>query len=147
MNRNDGSGHWANRQLALIQALLLPGNLNLHLHFWMITERVQRYLFEADNLIQPSVISFRASWSILDHLLGLRALVQALLRPRVLAAAAEMEGHVDGFRRDRQLWDDMEMQAVAALHYAGVEATERNVAGAVEIMCKVSLVRWGARGG
>ncbi|KAI1075802.1 hypothetical protein F5B20DRAFT_373904 [Whalleya microplaca] len=70
-----------------------------------------------------------------------RALVQALLRPDVLAALAELEGHVERARAavDRKAWADMELQAMAALHYMGRELSPRNVAGAVEILCKLQV--------
>ncbi|KAI1488256.1 hypothetical protein F5X96DRAFT_671861 [Biscogniauxia mediterranea] len=70
-----------------------------------------------------------------------RALVQVLLRPGLRAAVAgELEGHVDAFRRDRPaVWRDMEVQAMGALHYAGMETTPRTLAGAIEILCKLQV--------
>ncbi|KAI0506120.1 hypothetical protein F5B22DRAFT_479275 [Xylaria bambusicola] len=66
-----------------------------------------------------------------------RALVQALLRPEISAAFEEMEGHVDRFRRDSgKLWSDMELQAMAALHYLGRETNAKSLAEAMEILCK-----------
>ncbi|KAI1280066.1 hypothetical protein F5Y07DRAFT_22506 [Xylaria sp. FL0933] len=66
-----------------------------------------------------------------------RALVQVLLRPEMRAAVAEMEGHVDKFRRESgKLWADMELQAMAALHYLGREPNAQSLAEAIEILCK-----------
>ncbi|KAI0970300.1 hypothetical protein F4678DRAFT_136256 [Xylaria arbuscula] len=66
-----------------------------------------------------------------------RALVQVLLRPEMSAAVAEMEGHVDKFRRESgKLWADMELQAMAALHYLGRETNAKSLSEAVEILCK-----------
>ncbi|KAI0466459.1 SET domain-containing protein [Xylaria cf. heliscus] len=66
-----------------------------------------------------------------------RALVQVLLRPEMSAAIGELEGHVDRFRRDSgKLWADMELQAMAALHYLGRETNARSLAEAIEILCK-----------
>ncbi|KAI1109170.1 hypothetical protein F5Y14DRAFT_433521 [Nemania sp. NC0429] len=69
-----------------------------------------------------------------------RALVQVLLRPELAAAMADLQGHVDGFRRDAgKLWADMELQAMAALHYIGREGNAKNQAEAVEILCKLQV--------
>ncbi|KAI8948948.1 SET domain-containing protein [Xylaria longipes] len=66
-----------------------------------------------------------------------RALVQVLLRPEMSAAVRELEGHVDKFRRDSgRLWADMELQAMAALHYLGRETNAKSLAEAIEILCK-----------
>ncbi|KAI0539258.1 hypothetical protein GGR58DRAFT_465025 [Xylaria digitata] len=66
-----------------------------------------------------------------------RALVQVLLRPDMSAAMAEMQGHVDKFRHESgKLWADMDLQAMAALHYLGREANAQNLAEAIEILCK-----------
>ncbi|KAF2968281.1 hypothetical protein GQX73_g5354 [Xylaria multiplex] len=69
-----------------------------------------------------------------------RALVQVLLRPDMSAAMAEMQGHVDKFRHESgKLWTDMELQAIAALHYLGRETNARNLAEAIEILCKLQV--------
>ncbi|TRX90196.1 hypothetical protein FHL15_008924 [Xylaria flabelliformis] len=66
-----------------------------------------------------------------------RALVQVLLRPEMGAAMGELEGHVDKFRRKSdKLWADMELQAMAALHYLGRETNAKSLAEAIEILCK-----------
>ncbi|KAI0908892.1 hypothetical protein F4823DRAFT_460308 [Ustulina deusta] len=66
-----------------------------------------------------------------------RALVQVLLRPDMSVAIVEMQGHVDRFRRESgKLWADMELQAMAALHYLGRERNGKSLAGAIEILCK-----------
>jgi len=67
-----------------------------------------------------------------------RALAQILVRPEMGAALAEMQGHTDKFRQESgKLWMDMELQAMAALHYLGREGNPRNLAGAIDILCKV----------
>lgn len=79
-----------------------------------------------------------------------RALVRLLLlmaRSGDAAAVGELEGHVGAFRDPKidgsrsERWRDMELQALAALHYLGREASPGSVAGAVEILCKVCYVR------
>ncbi|KAJ3563570.1 hypothetical protein NPX13_g8149 [Xylaria arbuscula] len=48
-----------------------------------------------------------------------------------------MEGHVDKFRRESgKLWSDMELQAMAALHYLGRETNAKSLAQAIEVLCK-----------
>lgn len=70
-----------------------------------------------------------------------RALVQVLLRPEMGAAMVEMQGHVDKFRRESgKLWADMELQAMAALHYLGRETSTKSLAEAIEILCKVRVL-------
>jgi hypothetical protein len=67
-----------------------------------------------------------------------RALVQVFLRLELSAVMKEMQGHVDEFRRrSSRLWADMELQAMAALHYLGLEADAKSMAEAIEILCKV----------
>ncbi|KAI0874126.1 SET domain-containing protein [Hypoxylon argillaceum] len=69
-----------------------------------------------------------------------RALVQVLLRPEMGAAMVEMQGHVDKFRRESgKLWADMELQAMAALHYLGRETSTKSLAEAIEILCKLQV--------
>ncbi|KAI0858518.1 SET domain-containing protein [Xylaria cubensis] len=66
-----------------------------------------------------------------------RALVQVLLRPEMGAAMGELEGHVDKYRRESgKVWADMELQAMAALHYLGRETNAKSLAEAIEILCK-----------
>ncbi|KAI1734781.1 hypothetical protein F4680DRAFT_462215 [Xylaria scruposa] len=66
-----------------------------------------------------------------------RALAQVLLRPEMGAAMGELEGHVDTFRRESgKLWADMELQAMAALHYLGRETNAKSLAEAIELLCK-----------
>ncbi|RYP81968.1 hypothetical protein DL770_005729 [Monosporascus sp. CRB-9-2] len=78
--------------------------------------------------------------------------VRALMRLLLLLAAAdkktggaavmvgELEGHVGEFRRaGGKRWRDMELQALAALHYLGREAIPESVTGAVEILCKLQV--------
>ncbi|KAI8632248.1 SET domain-containing protein [Xylariaceae sp. FL1651] len=69
-----------------------------------------------------------------------RALVQVLLRPEMSAAMAEMEGHVDKFRRESgKLWADMELQAMAALHYLGRDTNAKSLSEAIEVLCKLQV--------
>jgi hypothetical protein len=68
---------------------------------------------------------------------SVRALVQMHLREDMRAAAAEMEGHVEEFRVQKEAWRNMELQAMAALHYLGQEANAKSVGTAVEMLCKV----------
>jgi SET and MYND domain-containing protein len=71
-----------------------------------------------------------------------RAVVQVLLRPELSAATADMQGHVDRFRREPgKLWADMELQALAALHYLGRETNAKSLAETIEVLCKVREVR------
>lgn len=70
---------------------------------------------------------------------SVRALVQMHLREDMRAAAAEMEGHVAEFRAQKEVWRNMELQAMAALHYLGQEANPGSVGMAVEMLCKVWL--------
>ncbi|KAK6062671.1 SET and MYND protein [Seiridium cupressi] len=68
-----------------------------------------------------------------------RALVQMLLRPDMKAAAAEMEGHVEAFKRNEPEWRDMQLQAMASLHYLGREAAQKRVREAIELLCKLQV--------
>ncbi|KAI1176668.1 SET domain-containing protein [Nemania sp. FL0916] len=69
-----------------------------------------------------------------------RALVQVLLRPEMSSAMAGRQGHVDAFRRKSgKFWADMELQALAALHYLGREADAKKLADAIEILCKLQV--------
>ncbi|KAI0136657.1 hypothetical protein BJ170DRAFT_24106 [Xylariales sp. AK1849] len=68
-----------------------------------------------------------------------RALVHWLLREDMIAAAAEMEGHIEEFRGQTKEWADMELQAMAALHYLGREANPRSVGIAMEMLCRLQV--------
>ncbi|KAI0008921.1 hypothetical protein F4779DRAFT_641288 [Xylariaceae sp. FL0662B] len=69
-----------------------------------------------------------------------RALVQVLLRADVRAAMADLEGHVELVHgADPKAMADIELQAMAALHYMDREASARNMAEAVEISCKLRV--------
>lgn len=83
---------------------------------------------------------------------GLPTPVRALVRMLVVEAKAkakgedgspwrELDGHAAAFRghhQGGQQWKDLELQAMAALHYLGRDASAENVAGAIELLCKVS---------
>ncbi|KAI0388327.1 SET domain-containing protein [Xylariaceae sp. FL0594] len=69
-----------------------------------------------------------------------RALVQVLARPELAAAVAELQGHTDEFRKGSgTFWENAELQAMAALHYLGHEANPRNLASAMDIVCKLQI--------
>ncbi|KAL7628609.1 hypothetical protein AAE478_000124 [Parahypoxylon ruwenzoriense] len=69
-----------------------------------------------------------------------RALLQVMLRPEALAGLADVEGHVERVRTaDPDTWAGLELQARAALHYAGREMSTQSVAEAVEILCKLQV--------
>ncbi|KAK7752438.1 hypothetical protein SLS62_005591 [Diatrype stigma] len=59
------------------------------------------------------------------------------------AAIDELQGHVAAFRGSgsggSQRWRDMELQALGALHYMGMETVPSSVAGAVELLCKMQV--------
>lgn len=67
-----------------------------------------------------------------------RALVQMLLRADLRAAAAEMESHVEVYRNNNVEWKDMELQALASLHYLDQDATPKRLSEALELLCKAS---------
>lgn len=66
-----------------------------------------------------------------------RALVQLLLRGDMKALLGDMAGHEAELRRNRAEWRDMELQAMAALHYLEPEATPRRMGEALTLLCKV----------
>lgn len=69
-----------------------------------------------------------------------RALMQVLLRARLRTAVAELEGHVDAVRTARpDARRDMELQALAALHYLGREASPAGLAEAISVLCQVRM--------
>ncbi|KAI1334747.1 SET domain-containing protein [Xylariaceae sp. FL0016] len=68
-----------------------------------------------------------------------RALVQVLLRPQLHAALADLQGHVNAFQRDAKTRSDLELQAMAALHYMGRDVNALSMNSAVEILCKLQV--------
>ncbi|KAH8675776.1 hypothetical protein BX600DRAFT_432329 [Xylariales sp. PMI_506] len=69
-----------------------------------------------------------------------RALVQMLLRGDMAATVAELESHGREFREgDRKEWRDLELQALAALHYLQRETNPANVGVALEMLCKLQV--------
>ncbi|KAI0409420.1 SET domain-containing protein [Xylaria palmicola] len=69
-----------------------------------------------------------------------RALVQALSRPEMGAAVTDLQGHVDEFRQaSGKPWADIELQAMAALHYLRRETNASTLAEAIEILCKLQV--------
>jgi SET and MYND domain-containing protein len=48
-----------------------------------------------------------------------------------------LEGNVDGFRADGEVWRDFELQAAAAVVYAGLLEGEEMLERAREVLCKV----------
>jgi hypothetical protein len=70
-----------------------------------------------------------------------RAAVQLLLQwedADVREAVDWLESNALAFR-EGELWKDLELQALAACTYAGLETTEERLAMAADIMCKVSM--------
>jgi SET and MYND domain-containing protein len=51
---------------------------------------------------------------------------------------AGLEGNVEGFRKDEDVWRDFELQAAAAVVYAGLLEGEEVLEKAREVLCKVS---------
>lgn len=51
-----------------------------------------------------------------------------------------LEGNVEGFRKDGEVWRDFELQAKGAVVYAGLEETKEMLEKAREVLCKVGLV-------
>lgn len=74
-------------------------------------------------------------WNVLPT--PTRAIVQALLRPDVLAAIAEMEGHAEkeGADGKRPL---LEFQARAILNYMHRQTTQKSMGETIDVICKVS---------
>ncbi|KAI1828606.1 SET domain-containing protein [Xylaria intraflava] len=69
-----------------------------------------------------------------------RALVHILLRPEASAAMADLEAHFHKFlQQSGQIWDDMRLQAMAALHYVGREVNVKSLAETVELSCKLQI--------
>ena len=48
-----------------------------------------------------------------------------------------LNGNVEGFKKDRQVWEDYELQAMAAVVYAGLSATGEMLSKAKEVLCKI----------
>ncbi|KAL2199584.1 hypothetical protein P885DRAFT_74753 [Corynascus similis CBS 632.67] len=48
-----------------------------------------------------------------------------------------LEGNVEGFKKDEEVWKDLELQATAAVVYAGVLQGEEVLLKAREILCKI----------
>ncbi len=77
---------------------------------------------------------------------AVRAVLQVMLRPKADGVVAQafgpggwLEGNVEGFKRDSKVWDDIELQSLAAAVYGGL-STEAGVLETVrEVFCKVSL--------
>lgn len=74
-----------------------------------------------------------------------RAVAQVLLLlaardPAVVAAfgpGGSLEGNVEGFKREHQVWADFELQAMAAVVYGGLLESEEMLTRAKEVLCKV----------
>lgn len=74
-----------------------------------------------------------------------RAVIQVLLLLQAgNAAIAEaffgrqgLEGNVEDFKKNQELWADYELQAMAAVVYGGLLQSEEVVAKAKEILCKI----------
>ncbi|KAL2132578.1 hypothetical protein VTI74DRAFT_3633 [Chaetomium olivicolor] len=74
-----------------------------------------------------------------------RAVAQVLLllkaRDEAIKEAFEgedgLEGNVEGFQREEEVWKDFELQAAAAVVYAGLLDGEEAVGRAREVLCKI----------
>ncbi len=74
-----------------------------------------------------------------------RAVAQVLLLlkagdPDIVAAFGDggsLQGNVDGFRKDEKVWADFELQAMAAVVYGGLLESDKMLARAKEILCRV----------
>jgi SET and MYND domain-containing protein len=53
-----------------------------------------------------------------------------------------LEGNVEGFRGEREVWADFQLQATAAVAYAGLGEGEEVIKKAMEVLCKVSFLSW-----
>lgn len=71
------------------------------------------------------------------------AAVMAALGDVVAGRSEEgtLEGNVDGFKRDEEVWMDLRTQAVAAAMYAGFEELAEAPDRVTEMLCKVSGLR------
>ncbi|KAI2618483.1 hypothetical protein GGR54DRAFT_640606 [Hypoxylon sp. NC1633] len=68
-----------------------------------------------------------------------RTLIQILVRPAMLAAVDQLEGHADALHEgDPETWADVEMQAQAALHFLGRDVKD-GLAEAVGVSCKLRV--------
>jgi hypothetical protein len=75
-----------------------------------------------------------------------RAVAQVLLLLQAGDTATEaafgkggsLEGNVQGFRDDENVWADFELQAMAAVVYGGLLESEEMLQRAKEVLCKVS---------
>jgi len=78
-----------------------------------------------------------------------RAVAQILLLmnagdPAAIAAFGDggsLQGNVEGFKRDEQVWADFELQAMAAVVYGGLVESDEMLTRAKEILCKVRECR------
>lgn len=71
-----------------------------------------------------------------------RALVQILLRYEdhdIRDALESLEDNVGSFKERKEVWEDIELQAVAGVRYAGKAETDEQLSLARHILCKVSL--------
>jgi hypothetical protein len=76
-----------------------------------------------------------------------RAVAQALLLlqsgdpviKEALEAGDGLEGNVEGFRAYEEVWKDFELQATAAVVYAGLLEREEILSKARKVLCKVSF--------
>jgi SET and MYND domain-containing protein len=76
-----------------------------------------------------------------------RAVAQVMLRLRAgdkevreaFESGSGLEGNVEAFRKEKEVWADFELQASAAVVYAGLLQGDEVLAKAREVLCKVSL--------
>lgn len=58
-------------------------------------------------------------------------MTEAFLQPEGL------NGNIEGFERDSAVWGDYELQAVAAVKYAGLNMTRENIDRGKDVLCKI----------
>ncbi|OTA97937.1 hypothetical protein M434DRAFT_391545 [Hypoxylon sp. CO27-5] len=85
--------------------------------------------------------SLTENWSTGTLPTPIRALIQILLRPEMLAAADELEGHFERERTQASGGTEQAMifQARAALHYMGREESHDSIMEAIEVLCQLQV--------
>ncbi|KAI0175587.1 hypothetical protein GGR52DRAFT_319014 [Hypoxylon sp. FL1284] len=69
-----------------------------------------------------------------------RALIQILSRPDIKASVADLEGHFDSLHsRDPEARADIELEALAALHYLKLDAGPADLSETASIICKLEV--------
>ncbi|KAH8885128.1 SET domain-containing protein [Thozetella sp. PMI_491] len=73
-----------------------------------------------------------------------RAVLQVMAKLRGDGVVAQafgpggwLEGNVEGFKQDKQVWEDIELQSMAAVAYGGLPMEQSTLEAAKEIFCKI----------